>query len=55
MGRVKKNFQVLNLGDRAYGGRSGSKVCFVWEDYLLWNGGRKFELRLTVAHQGTDV
>lgn len=35
VGRVKKNFQVLSLGDTTYGGRLGSKVCSGWEDYFL--------------------
>lgn len=32
--RVKENFQVLNLDDRAYDSRLGGKVCFVWEYYF---------------------
>ena len=35
LGKVKKNFQVLSLGDKIYGGRLGSKVCSGWEDYFL--------------------
>lgn len=35
MGRVKENFQLFNLDDRAYDGRLGGDVCFVWEDYSL--------------------
>lgn len=35
LGKVKKNFQVLSLGDTIYGGRLGSKVCSGWEDYFL--------------------
>lgn len=34
-GQVKKNFQVLSLGDTVYGGRLGSKVCSGGEDYFL--------------------
>lgn len=34
MERVKENFQVFNLDDRAYDGTLGSKVSFVWEDYF---------------------
>ena len=50
VGRVKENFQLFNLDDRAYDGRLGGDVCFVWEDYFSWNGGKYFELVLTVAH-----
>lgn len=28
---------------------------FVWEVYFFWNGGRDFELELTVVHQSGDV
>ena len=37
MGRVKDNFQVINLDNRACDGGLGGKVCFVWEDKMVGN------------------